>query len=341
MPVVLLGVRLLLATVFFAAGVGKLRDRSQFVATLSAMGVGRGQALPLATVIPCIELLTGAALLHFGFAAAGAIASLLMLAVFTAVTIISVWQGKALDCACFGSRAAEPLGLATLIRNAALMFLAILLVVAGPGAAITSSGPAWNTLTPDARALAALSLVFLVALAATTVHASRLHAAHARLASRVDLLEQRSRPTLEGTVENADAGLPPGARAPSFDLPRLEGDRASLASLLTAGEPVALVFLSAHCPACHELWSDIERWQSSDVGAVTVAAVCSGSPQTFELKLMGHTVMNVLLEGDTQVTEAYRISSRPAAVIVAPDGTIASGTFIGTAAVRALIGAHV
>ena len=336
MSILLLGVRLLLAVVFLAAGIGKLRDRQRFTATLTALDIARPWAAPLATVIPGIELLTGAALLHVDLAPTAAAASLALLAVFTVVATISIKQGTALNCACFGSIVEEPLGLATVVRNAALMALATLVIVVGPGTAVSAATTAWNALTPEIRVLAAVNLVLLIALAATTIHASRLHAATARLTSRVSSLEQ---PARERSAREPDAGLPAGTVAPLFDLPCLEGDRASLESLLAKGKPVALLFLSAHCPACHELWPDIERWQSSARWPLTVAAVCGGSPQTFELKLMGYTVVNVLLEGDAQVAEAYGISMRPAAVIVGRDGRIAGGSATGAAAVRTLVGA--
>jgi uncharacterized membrane protein YphA (DoxX/SURF4 family) len=336
MPVMLLGIRLLLAAVFLAAGIGKLRDRRQFAATLTTLGVARNWTAPLATLIPGIEVLTGAGLLHYEIARHAATIGLLLLVLFTAVAMVSIWQGRTLECACFGSSASEPVGVSTVARNAGLIALSLLLNVHGPGAAMTSVGTTWSMLGAEAQMLVAVSLLLLIALTLSTVQASRLHTAHARLASRVRLLEQRQ-PARDGQFDGGDAGLPAGSIAPPFDLPRLEGDRASLSSLLAGGKSVALIFLSAHCPACHELWSDIERWQSSGLSPVTVAAVCGGSPQTFELKLMGHTVSNVLLEGDAKVAAAYGISITPSAVIVGSDGTVAGASATGAAAIRALL----
>jgi|CXWL01.1.fsa_nt_gi uncharacterized membrane protein YphA (DoxX/SURF4 family) len=338
MAIALLGVRLLLALVFVAAGVGKLRDRRGFSRTLVAFGAPRAVVALGTTLIPLMELVVGLSLLPAAYARWGAIASVMLLAVFTSATSLAVFQGRSPDCACFGSSAAEPIGPATLVRNGALVALALFVLLAGPGGGLTSTASAWTDSPPNERTLGTGALVLLFALGGLSLHASRLRASNLTLVSRVTALEsQRRAQPAAHALDLGAGGLPAGAAAPEFDLPRLEGDRASLASLMKGGRPVALIFLSAHCPACHELWPDIERWQARDAHQVTVAEVCSGSAQTIELKLMGYSATNVLLEGDAQVAEAYALSLRPSAVIVGSTGLIDSGSVAGVAAIRALV----
>jgi hypothetical protein len=298
------------------------------------LGVPVAAATPLATLVPAAELLTGLALVPGAFARAGAMAALALLALFTTVSALNLWRGRTVDCGCFGSVAPEPLGPAMVARNLVLMALAGL-VIAFDSSTAGAASAAWAAMPLDLRALALGSIALLFALALVDVHASRLRTAHARLQARLAALEHETRSSPAEPLAGA-AGLAVGTSAPTFDLPKLEGDRASLAGLVGRGRPVALIFLSAHCPSCHELWPDIERWQASP-GAPEVAAVCGGSAQTFELKLMGYNVTNVLLEGDTRTAEAYAVTLRPSAVIVGTDGTIVSPSAVGTTAIRALL----
>jgi peroxiredoxin len=337
MGLALLGVRFLLALVFVAAGIAKLRDRRGFARTLVAFHAPAWFVIAGATLIPLVELAVGLSFLTEQYATGGAVVSVVMLAIFTTAAGANLLQGRSPDCACFGTAASEPIGPATLIRNAWLIALALFVALEGPGGGFVSRG-SWSAATRNEGILGAGLVLLVLTLAALDLRAGRLRAANARLTARTAALEGQRRAQAAAPLPDIGAGgLPVGTVAPAFDLPRLEGDRSSLAQLTGEGRPVALIFLSAHCPSCHELWPDIERWQTREARRLTVAAICSGSPQTLELKLMGHAVGNVLLEGDAQVAEAYALSLRPSAVIVGPSGTIASESAVGLAAIRALV----
>ena len=94
--------------------------------------------------------------------------------------------------------------------------------------------------------------------------------------------------------------------------------------------------MDAMCPSCHQLWPDVARWQSEHAAALTVAAVCSGSDQAIEMKVMGFPVTDVLLEGDAKVGDAFGLTLRPSAVVVDAAGLIASRSVAGVAAIRTL-----
>lgn len=341
MALALLGVRLLLALVFAAAAVGKLRDRAGFVRTLAGFGLAGTPANLAATLVPALELVAASLLLPAVTAGWGATLSLALLLGFTLATGISLLRGNAPDCACFGAIGSEPVGSLTLARNALLIVLTVFLLLAGSGAAWTSIGAAWSESSFDERVLGSAFLITLACLGALSIHASRLRSAHNRL--QAELAETGQRLSAAQTASPATGGdgggLPPGSAAPEFDLPRLEGDRGSLTTLMSHGRPVVLIFLSAHCSACHELWPDIERWQAETADRVTIACVCGGSDQTIELKLMGYSVSNVLLEGAAGVGDAYGITLRPSAVVVR-NGTVTGATVIGVAAIRALVAAQ-
>ena len=78
----LLAVRLLLALVFIAAAVGKLRDRPAFAETLVQFGAPRTAAAPLSILIPAVELGLAPALLTTGTAPQAALLALLLLLLF-------------------------------------------------------------------------------------------------------------------------------------------------------------------------------------------------------------------------------------------------------------------
>ena len=332
----LLGVRLLLAAMFAVAAAGKLRDLLGFRKTLAAFGVPTSAVAVAAVLTPVVELAVAALLVSASSAWWGAAAGLALLAMFTSAAAANLAWGRRPDCACFGTASSEPLGSVTLVRNVAWSACAALLVGAGPGANLSGMAAQWGATPAEERFLSLSAVVLLAALVALDRYASRLRVSNAALASRVETLERRlgsASPTSIG----GPAGLPRGTVAPPFDLPLLEGDRASLDTLRKAGQPVLLVFLDAYCAACAQLWPDIERWQQQYAGVLTVAVICGGPPQAVEMKLIGTAVTNVLLRSDSAVPEMYSQSLTPSAVMVSPDGRIDSEAVAGVPAIRDLV----
>jgi uncharacterized membrane protein YphA (DoxX/SURF4 family) len=324
------GLRLILAVVFGVAAIGKLRDVRGFTTTLTGFGVPGALRRLLGVAVPGAELVATVLLLVPATVTLGALVAAALLAIFSAATASALSRGAHLDCACFGAASTEPIGAHTLIRNAVLAGMTIAVLVASR---TNHSASAENALGAGVGVLAAL-------LVAAAWNAGRLRAENRTLTMRIASLDAqlRAQAAAAAAQPSGDAGgLAVGTPAPPFELPMLEGDRASLTSLVAAGRPVALIFVSAHCPVCHELWPDIERWQTQP-SALTVAVVGSGSDQTLELKLMGHSVTTVLLEGDTRLADAYALTLKPSAVIVGVDGRIASRSVAGVGAVRALVG---
>lgn len=340
MVLFVLAARFVLALVFLVAGVAKLRDRPGFGATLVAFGVTGAATSVATTVIPLAELGVGIALLLTPLAAAALLVAGFLLVVFTIAAAIIMARGTPADCACFGATTAEPIGPTTLIRNVCLLALVIFVAGMGPGDGVVTAVEEWTRLAGRERILGVAAALLLLILAALSVAVGRLRNENRRHARRIGMLETELRRHQKAPVQDLGAGgLSIGSLAPPFDLPLLEGDRASLTSLTANGRTAALIFMSAHCPACQELWPDIEAWQSGASEHLRVAVVCSGSAQTVEMKVMGHHVTNIILEGDTQVAEAYGLSLKPSVVLVAPTGLIDSRSVAGVGAIRALVNA--
>jgi len=335
MPTAVLGVRLLLLVVFVTAATAKLRDRATFTRSLGAFGVPEAAAPLLATLTLGGEFIAAGLLLPASTAAWGAALALALLGLFTLAAWRAWAAGTTATCACFGASATEPIGTWTFVRNGLLMAGALFVFAAGPGSSMAGAMDDFSQAPVPERTLGALVLALLAASAGMAGYVGRLRADAMRAQGELVRLRAERAAARPDTASLASEGLVVGTEAPAFDLPCLEGGRASLESLGEGGRPVLLVFMSAHCTACQHLWPDIEAWQRSPSTPFTVASICSGSDQSIELKVMGHQINHLVLEGASQVGTAYGVSLRPSAVVVA-GGRIASATIPTVEGVRRL-----
>jgi hypothetical protein len=135
-----------LAAVFVAAAGFKLLDGATTIAEFDGLGLPRSGLL--ARLVPAVEVLTAALLLVRP--RLGSMASVVLLAVFTAVLARALHQGKSATCGCFGAVGAAPISSATLVRNGVLMVMAV-------------AAAAQTSLTlPDMAAVITVSMVALI-----------------------------------------------------------------------------------------------------------------------------------------------------------------------------------
>ena len=87
---------------------------------------GFGAPAWAAPVVPWIELAIGAALVAQLAEPVAAVAAIGILLLFTALIVRHLLAGRAPECACFGAWSARPIGTGHLVRNSALLALAIL-----------------------------------------------------------------------------------------------------------------------------------------------------------------------------------------------------------------------
>jgi peroxiredoxin len=125
--------------------------------------------------------------------------------------------------------------------------------------------------------------------------------------------------------------------APSFALSGLYGETLTLDALRAPGKPVVLVFSDPNYGPCTALLPEIGRWQREHAAALTLAVVSRGTPEANRATSSEHGVSAVLLQEDHEVMQAYQAMRTPAAVVVRPDGTIASPLAQGADAIRALV----
>jgi peroxiredoxin/uncharacterized membrane protein YphA (DoxX/SURF4 family) len=315
MGTAVLGARLLLAVVFATAGVAKLFDRQGSRTALEGFGVPQFAVPAGAILLPLAELATAIALVPSPSAQWGGLAALVLLLGFIAGISNAMIRGRAPDCHCFGQIRSEPAGPSTLVRNGVLAAVAALILIEGPGPSLTS----WISDRTAAELVAVAAGIAAAVLAATTFSLWR---------DKKDLSRRLNNARTE--IASFPPGLPMGTLAPEFTLPSTTGGEVSLAQLRERGKPVGLVFVAPDCGPCSELFPMVARWQSAMADDITLALVSTGGAEE-NRKAAGNGDTEVLLQEEYEVTTAYRVMATPTAVVVNPDGRVASTPASGNA----------
>jgi uncharacterized membrane protein YphA (DoxX/SURF4 family) len=116
---------IVLGAVFVVAAVSKIVAGTTYVAQARELGV----PTPVATVLPGVELIVGALLVAGIAAPLPAIAALVLLIGFSVAIARQLVDGRHPPCACFGAWSQRPLGEGHLLRNAALMLVAVVAIL--------------------------------------------------------------------------------------------------------------------------------------------------------------------------------------------------------------------
>lgn len=118
----------ILGVVFLAAGATKLANHARWSTEARALGVPQqlDWSMPF---LPYVEIALGAALVAQIAPVVFAGIALLLLAAFTLLIARVLAGGRRPSCACFGTWSARPLGRGHIVRNVALMALAIVALV--------------------------------------------------------------------------------------------------------------------------------------------------------------------------------------------------------------------
>lgn len=300
---------LLLASVFIASGIGKLRHPDD-IAEWTALGVPRAFRRPwIARVHPWGELALGMALALVGgiLGLITALIAIVLLAAYTLLVVRAVNRPEDVSCACFGAR--RRVTRVTVVRNAWLTALAV------ATAFVVSEGP-----------LLGGALVFgwmwLPALALIGV-----------TAAVVLWPETVADPPPAGA--GSAAQLPDGedldyvrTRTPAVPVTLADGTISDLRSL-TSARPMLLLLVSQTCGWCEPIlhlrsvWRDLlpevdVRVLVGELPAVSGAWTETSEPQS-------------LHDPHGYVAASFAdILPRPAAMLLGVDGLLAGGPVSGT-----------
>lgn len=314
---VLLLSRVALVAVLVVAAVAKLSDQGAAKQAVIDFGLPRLLAHPIALLIPPLELAIAAMLVAEPSVRWGAGAALVLLTVFSIAIGASIVRGSESKCHCFGSLGSARADARALARNALLAAVAAL---------VLATGPAWASTAVTAT----LSLAGAVLL----LHVLRVRRKARELEERLNL---PAHAYSAGAVAYRSSRVGVRAAAPFFELSTLEGRTETLTSLLARKRPVLLVFADPSCAACANVLEPIERWQCERDDEVTVAVVSRGTHNANRRWLANHSIRDVLLQSDREVSTRYGAVATPSAVLVALDATIKSGPVAGLAGITALI----
>jgi thiol-disulfide isomerase/thioredoxin/uncharacterized membrane protein len=333
---------LTLAGVFGIAGIAKLRDLDGTRTAVRAFG-GPVLLVPvIALVLPLVELAVAAALLVPTTRVVGTAGALGLLALFSAVIAANLARGRKPECHCFGQLHSAPAGWRTLARNGLLGGIAAGLIVATRNDAGLSP---WGWI--DARTATELGVIAGVIAAATLIAAIgasflALTRAYGRVLLRLEATEKALQDAGIEIASDADAGmselgLDPGTPAPQFAMQLTNAEPVTRDELLAPGLPLLLVFTSPGCGPCHALLPAVARWQHSLDDRLTVAVASAGEPEAIRVQETEHGLAAILVDTDLALSEAYLTTGTPGAVLIAPDGTIASYVAAGSEEIEALV----
>lgn len=342
MEVAVLLLRLALAAVFLTAGIAKLRDPAGTRTAVVDFGAPRWAAAPLAVALPAAELAIAALLLFATTATWGAIDAIVLLVIFTAAVSIALARGRAPDCHCFGQIGAKPASGRTLVRNGVLIAMAGVVAVAG----WNDPGPSAVGWIGDLDATGALALSLGAALALVVVTGggivTHILRSHGGLLLRIESLERSLaqaglRTEGPGLDEAPEVGLPPGVPAPAFTLTSEQGEEVGLTELLAPGKPLLIVFTSPTCGPCGALMPTVEEWQRTYADTLTIAVASAADPDMAHHGAETMALDNLYFDPKMEAYTAFGAGGTPSAVLVAPDGTIASRVVPGAEWVERLV----
>ncbi|HYE88877.1 MAG TPA: MauE/DoxX family redox-associated membrane protein [Vicinamibacterales bacterium] len=320
------GGRILLAAVFGVAALAKLADRSgSSTGVLIDFGVPRPIATVAAPLLPIAELALAAFLISGSLAWWGAALGAALLAAFTVAMIANLARGRAPACNCFGQLRSTPISWNDVLRNLALLFVALWVVALSPRVDGTNaiSGLATSAgMTLSSTVIALMAAV----IAAQTFFVWNVFRQNGRILVRLDELER----ALPG---RAPQGLPIGAPAPPFNVTTQSGAVSITQLLRDRAVGGLLVFTDPNCQPCTELLPQLAIWQREHASHAVVLITSSDG----QFQAQRHGLPHVAIQKEHELAEAYGVVGTPAAVLVGADGLIAAPVALGRDAIARLL----
>ena len=98
-----------------------------------------------------------------------------------------------------------------------------------------------------------------------------------------------------------------------------------------------MLFTDPGCGPCNAMLPDVGRWQEEHAQKLTLALISRGEVEENKTKAQEHGLTNVLLQNDWEVSESYEVRGTPSAVLISPDGKVASPVAGGAEGIRGLL----
>lgn len=337
MQVAMLIARLFLALVFAVAGIAKAADHAGSRGALVGFGVPERLASPLGWCLPFCEIVIALVLIPVASAWWGAVGALALLLIFTAGIGVNLARGQSPDCRCFGQLHSEPVSWATFARNLALVAVAGFVVAQGrdnPGMS------ALNWLSDLRTAEVANLILGISVIGLLIILLSRVLKLQKELLGGIEAIraavneEGEPAPMERKEAAPPQEGLPVGAMASNFTLATISGDEMSLDDLLRYGKSVLLLFAGPSCWGCKILLPMVRVWERDYSDRLTIAVLTNGTLEDNQNKMVKYEISHLLIDEDSTVADDYQAKWTPAAVLIHPDGRIATQLSYGDNAIR-------
>jgi thiol-disulfide isomerase/thioredoxin len=189
-----------------------------------------------------------------------------------------------------------------------------------------------------------LVLALAAALAATVVVGGyafvHLMQAYGRVLERLDRLETRLAAAgfdLDEPEDVPEIGIEPGTDIPDLELADLDGRRIALRGLVAAEVPTLLLFTSPTCGPCATLMPEVARWQHEHGDELAIVLVSSGDADAVRADAREYGLDRVFLDAEHAALDAFEANGTPSAVVVGPDGAIASWVAQGSDWIERLV----
>lgn len=306
-----------LAAMFAVAALAKLRDLVGAAEAVRDFGVPATAARPVAVSTICLEAAVTALLCAPATRRIGAAGAIALLVVFTGAISAAWARGERADCHCFGQLHSAPAGPRSIVRNLALIAVAVLVALGEP------SAPAL-----DAEGWAIVALFCLCALGAAL--GWQLLLQHGRLLARIDELEERLEVGAPRARQPAGT-LPVGAA--TADVAVGEG---SLAELLDGRRPLLLTFVAPGCGPCRTLLPAVGEWQRAHGHRVRFEVLRRAGPDYDGDGREAFGLERATIEGADVAFDAFGVNATPTAVLLDGEGRVAAPYALGRAAVEDL-----
>ena len=336
MDLITLMIRLVLATVFAAAGFAKLADLKGSKKAFQDFGVPETLALPGSVLLSVAEIAIAVLLIFPAYSWLAAVGAAILLTVFIAQMAFQYANGNAPDCHCFGQLHSEPVGIKSIVRNVAFLSLTVFVLIRG----VRGQGPALWDLRIDVMPTV-LGTLLVIMMGGALIYLRKLVAMQDELRRRLDVLELVSREGLAIDHEHASdplLGLPIGALVPEMPLKTLEGERVLSREFIKASEkPTLLFFVSPTCGPCDAMLPDIAVWRGELSDRVQFIFVSNGTPKNNRKKFETVSDSPILIDDDRTFALSVGGKWTPTALFVDRSGRTASHVAAGDSAIEELI----
>ena len=98
-----------------------------------------------------------------------------------------------------------------------------------------------------------------------------------------------------------------------------------------------LLFTDPGCGPCSALMPTVAEWQREHRSALRIAVISRGELDASRTLAREHGLTDVMVQDGFAVSESYAVAGTPSAVLIAPDGTVASPVHGGAEAIASLV----